>query len=121
MFLSCDFTIISFTRERAFCSRITTRLARKPFFNVFSPSHDQAQLKELFISLKSFERGNSWSGVLKHKTKTTKTLYTRTNIIPVFSDSRAVSGFLVLFDDVTSHAPQPTVARPSPASWRRRS
>jgi len=102
MFLSCDFTIISFTPRTSLLFQDYHSLARKPFFNVFSPSLDQAQLKELFISLKSFERGNSWSGVLKHKTKTTKTLYTRTNIIPVFSDSRAVSGFLVLFDDVTS-------------------
>lgn len=73
----------------------------KPFFNVFRQSLELDEIKQLIAALKSVNQGYSWSGTLRHKTPTTKTLYTNTIFLPFFNAEHKVSGFLVHFFDIT--------------------
>lgn len=91
-----------------YCSPATAELFRnyytitkKPFFNIFHQTLEQDELKELVISLRSYERGFSWTGTLKHKKPTSTTMHTKTNILPFFAKDREIAGFLVFFVDIT--------------------
>ncbi len=77
------------------------RIQSKPFFNVFRQPLGTAELRILIMSLKSPERGFSWSGTLVHKNPNMRTLLTRTVINPFFAGSHAILGYLVHFEDVT--------------------
>ena len=77
-------------------------ISQKPFFNIFHQTLEQDEMRELIISLKSWERGFAWTGTLKHKTPKTKTMHTRTNFIPFFTSNGEIAGFQVFFVDVTS-------------------
>lgn len=77
------------------------RIQPKPFFNVFRQPLGTAELRILIMSLKSPERGFSWSGTLVHKNQNMRTLLTRTVINPFFAGSHAILGYLVHFEDVT--------------------
>jgi len=100
--LESDLTIrhISPATENLFKDYYT--ITHKPFFNIFPNSLDQNEIQDMIIALKSFERGYSWSGILKHRKQTAKTMLTRTSFIPFFSEEKAVSGFMVYFDDITN-------------------
>lgn len=74
----------------------------KPFFNVFQQCLDHDETQDLIVSLRTRDKGYSWSGTMKHKTSSTKTLYTSTTFIPFFDIAKKVSGFLVYFYDITA-------------------
>ncbi len=76
-------------------------IEKKPFFNVFRQSLELEEIRQLISSLKSLDQGYSWSGTLRHKTPTAKTLYTNTIFLPFFNADHVVSGFLVHFFDIT--------------------
>ncbi len=101
LFMCPDYTVVYYTACTAQLFNGYYSLAKKPFFNIFRQALDQDQLRELNTSLRSEESGYAWTGTLKHKNLHTKTMYTKTNIIPIFSEIREVSGFLVLFEDIT--------------------
>lgn len=101
LILENDLTIahISPTTENLFKDYYS--ITKKPFFNIFLNSLEQTEIQEMIVSLKSFERGYSWSGQLKHRKPTAKTMITQTSFIPFFSPEKTVSGFLVYFTDIT--------------------
>ncbi len=74
----------------------------KPFFNVFQQCLDHDETQDLVVSLRTRDKGYSWSGTMRHKTGSTKTLYTSTTFIPFFDAKKKVSGFLVYFYDITA-------------------
>lgn len=74
----------------------------KPFFNVFQQCLDHDETQDLIVSLRTRDKGYSWSGTMRHKTPSTKTLYTSTTFIPLFDAAKRVSGFLVYFYDITA-------------------
>lgn len=74
---------------------------QKPFFNVFKQCLDHDETQDLIVSLRTRDKGYSWSGTMRHKTSSTKTLYTSTTFIPFFDLKKTVSGFLVYFYDIT--------------------
>lgn len=76
-------------------------IEKKPFFNIFGSTLEKSALDDLLTKLKSPNRGYSWSGVLRHKTRYRKTMYTKTNIFPLF-DNNALNGYWVMFEDVSS-------------------
>lgn len=76
-------------------------IENKPFFNIFNQPFRTNEIRELLISLKSFERGYAWSGTLSHKTPVTQTMMTRTTIHPFFCKNGDIAGFTVFFEDVT--------------------
>ena len=102
MILDNNMTIIYSTPTTAQLFKNYYTITRKPFFNIFHRTLEQDNLRSLIISLKSFESGYSWTGTLKHKTPTTRTLHTRTVIVPFFSHGQTIAGFQVLFEDITS-------------------
>ncbi len=75
---------------------------QKPFFNVFKQCLDHDETQDLIVSLRTRDKGYSWSGTMRHKTASTKTLYTSTTFLPFFDVNKAVSGFLVYFYDITA-------------------
>lgn len=77
------------------------RIQQKPFFNVFRQPLGTAELRILIMTLKSPDRGYSWSGTLLHKNPTLRTLLTRTVINPFFSANRTILGYIVHFENVT--------------------
>ena len=76
-------------------------IEKKPFFNIFGSTLEKYDLDDLLIKLKSPNRGHSWSGVLRHKTRYRKTMYTKTNIFPLF-DNNELSGYWVMFEDIST-------------------
>ncbi len=76
-------------------------ICAKPFFNVFHRSLEPDGIRDLHVSLNSFARGFTWTGTLRHKTPATRTLFTKTNILPIFSEDRSIRGFLAIFEDIT--------------------
>ncbi len=76
-------------------------IEKKPFFNIFGSTLEKSALDDLLTKLKSPNRGYSWSGVLRHKTRYRKTMYTKTNIFPLF-DNNALNGYWVMFEDISS-------------------
>ena len=76
-------------------------IEKKPFFNIFGSTLEKSALDDLLTKLKSPNRGYSWSGVLRHKTRYRKTMYTKTNIFPLF-DNNTLNGYWVMFEDVSS-------------------
>ncbi len=101
MILDKNLTIIYSTPKTALLFQNYYTICKKPFFNIFNKTLEQEEMMEFIISLKSFESGYSWTGTLKHKTQTTRTLHTRTTIIPFFSKDHLVEGFQVFFEDTT--------------------
>ena len=99
--LDTDLTIIHSTPKATFLFKRYYTIERKPFFNVFHQTLSQDDMKNLIISLRSYERGYSWTGTLLHKTPTTKTLHTRTTFVPFFADARKIAGYQVFFEDIT--------------------
>jgi HD-GYP domain-containing protein (c-di-GMP phosphodiesterase class II) len=102
LILDQDLAIVYFTPRAEILFKGYYTLALKPFFNIFNQTLAIDDLKDLVISLKSYEKGFSWTGTLKHKTPTTKTLHTRTTIVPFFTMDHSVAGFQVFFEDITS-------------------
>jgi len=102
LILDPDLCIKYFTPKVELMFHDYCRLETKPFFNIFNQALALDELKELVVALKSFEKGFSWTGVLKHKTPKTKTLHTRTTIVPFFSAERKIAGFQVFFEDITA-------------------
>jgi putative two-component system response regulator len=76
-------------------------ITRKPFFNIFRNTIEQNTMMNLIQSLRSQIEGFSWSGILKHKSQKTRTLHTRTNILPFFDQLHELAGFLVFFENIT--------------------
>ena len=68
-------------------------IEKKPFFNIFGSTLEKSALDDLLTKLKSPNRGYSWSGVLRHKTRYRKTMYTKNN---------ALNGYWVMFEDISS-------------------
>lgn len=77
------------------------QIQAKPFFNVFRQPLGTVELRILIMSLKSPERGFSWSGTLVHKIPNHRTLLTRTVINPFFAANHSILGYIVHFEDVT--------------------
>jgi len=102
MIMDTDLSIIYFTPKIQLLFENYYSICKKPFFNIFHQAIELDEMKDLLISLKSYEKGYSWSGILRHKTPKTKTLQTRTTIIPFFSSEKNVSGFQVYFEDITA-------------------
>ena len=84
LILDPDLCIKYFTPKVELMFHDYCSIETKPFFNIFNQALALDELKDLVVALKSFEKGYSWSGVLKHKTPKTKTLHTRTTIVPFF-------------------------------------
>jgi len=76
-------------------------IEKKPFFNIFGSTLEKSALDDLLAKLKSPNRGYSWSGVLRHKTRYRKTMYTKTNIFPLF-DNNTLNGYWVMFEDISN-------------------
>lgn len=76
-------------------------IEKKPFFNIFGSTLEKAALDDLLKKLKSSTRGYSWSGILKHKTRYRKTMYTKTNIFPLFENNK-LNGYWVMFEDISN-------------------
>jgi len=76
-------------------------IEQKPFFNIFGSTLEKSTLDDLLAKLRNPNRGYSWSGVLKHKTRYRKTMYTKTNIFPLF-DNNALNGYWVMFEDISN-------------------
>nr|WP_255804250.1 HD-GYP domain-containing protein [Treponema denticola] len=76
-------------------------IEKKPFFNIFGSTLEKSALDDLLKKLKSPNRGYSWSGILRHKTRYRKTMYTKTNIFPLF-DNNTLNGYWVMFEDISS-------------------
>ncbi|UTY33594.1 HD-GYP domain-containing protein [Treponema putidum] len=76
-------------------------IEHKPFFNIFGSTLEKFTLDDLLAKLRSPKRGYSWSGVLKHKTRYRKTMYTKTNIFPLF-DNNELNGYWVMFEDISN-------------------
>lgn len=102
LILDPDLCIKYFTPKVEFMFKNYYTIQQKPFFNIFNQALALDELKELVVSLKSFEKGFSWTGVLKHKTPKAKTLHTRTTIVPFFSADRSIAGFQVFFEDISA-------------------
>lgn len=75
-------------------------IENKSFFNVFCKSVEKADLDTMLKHLKDPEKGFSWAGILLYKTKYYKTMYTKTNIFPLFEDGN-LNGYWVMFEDIT--------------------
>lgn len=102
LILDPDLCIKYFTPKIELMFKDYYAIQPKPFFNIFNQALALEELKELVVALKSFEKGFSWTGVLKHKTPKAKTLHTRTTIVPFFSADRRVAGFQVFFEDISA-------------------
>ena len=76
-------------------------IEKKPFFNIFGNTLEKSTLDDLLGKLKSPKRGYSWSGILKHKTRYRKTMYTKTNIFPLFENNK-LNGYWVMFEDISN-------------------
>ena len=76
-------------------------IEKKPFFNIFGNTLEKSTLDDLLGKLKSPKRGYSWSGILKHKTRYRKTMYTKTNIFPFFENNK-LNGYWVMFEDISN-------------------
>lgn len=101
MILDSNLTIMYATTQTSSLFQDFYTICRKPFFNIFNQKWEQEEMKDFILSLKSPERGYSWSGILKHKTPKTRTLYTRTNIIPFFTQDHEIAGFQVIFENIS--------------------
>ena len=77
-------------------------ITERPFFNIFLHTLDSHEMQDFLVAIKSFDRGFSWSGNLRHKTPTTKTLYTHIIMSPLFSSNSVVSGYQIYFEDISS-------------------
>jgi putative two-component system response regulator len=102
LILDPDLCIKYFTPKVELLFHDYYRIEAKPFFNIFNQALALDELKELVVALKSFEKGFSWTGVLKHKTPKRKTLHTRTTIVPFFISGQKIAGFQVFFEDITA-------------------
>lgn len=82
-------------------------ITERPFFNIFLHALEAHEMQEFLVSIKSFDRGFSWTGTMRHKTPTTKTLYTHTILSPLFSSNSSIAGYQVFFEDISlSHFKQ---------------
>lgn len=102
LFMMPDYTIVYYTRKAVTLFEGYYKLGKMPFFNIFARSLDQDQLRDLYASLRSQDQGFTWTGTLRHKTKNTKTMFTKTNILPLFDTHRQIAGYLALFEDITN-------------------
>lgn len=99
--LSPELSIIYYSQATEILFDSFYRLTQKPFFNIFLNALDQQEIQDLILALRSFERGYSWTGILKHKKQMAKTLLTRTKFVPFFDEKKGVAGFLVYFENIT--------------------
>jgi putative two-component system response regulator len=99
--LDSNLIVIHHTRKIDQLFRDYYVFGSKPFFNIFYPALDQKDINELRVSLKNIECGYSWTGTLRHKTPSTRTMFTKTNIIPIFCADRSIAGYSVIFEDIT--------------------
>ncbi len=77
------------------------KIENKPFFNVFGNSLEKNELANFLSSLRDIKSGFSWSGILAHKRRLERTLYTKTSVFPLFEKGE-VGGYWVIFEDVTN-------------------
>ena len=79
-------------------------LEKKPFFNIVGRIFTQAEIKNFFHCIRSKEKGFSWIGNMIHKKRTTRTLYTRVRIHPIFdkTDQKTLIGYWMIFEDTTA-------------------
>lgn len=101
MILDRNFVVVYSSPKTELLFKDYYKIAKKPFFNIFNQPFRTNEIRELLISLKSWERGYSWSGTLMHKTQTTRTMITRTSINPFFTNGTEIAGFILFFEDVT--------------------
>ncbi len=101
LILDTDLTIVHSTPKASLMFKHYYTIEPKPFFNVFHQTLGQDDMKNLIISLRSYERGYSWTGTLLHKTPITKTMHTRTTFVPFFATERKIAGYQVFFEDIT--------------------
>lgn len=101
MILDNNLTILYCAPQTALLFQDYYTISKKPFFNIFNQKLEQEEMKNFIVSLRSFESGYSWTGTLKHKTPKTKTLYTRTSIVPFFDQSHTPVGYQVVFENIT--------------------
>lgn len=100
LFLNKDFFILHSTPALHKLFDGYYEIENKPFFNVFKNMLTKTELETFFKNLKSPESGFSWVGILMHKTKYKKILYTKINVFPLF-ENNIVSGYWVVFEDIT--------------------
>lgn len=101
MILDKNLTIIYSTPKTAELFQDYYKISNKPFFNIFYNTLEQNEMMKFILAIKSVESGFSWTGTLKHKTPKTRTLHTRTNLVPFFSVNHAIAGFQVFFENTT--------------------
>lgn len=76
-------------------------IEKKPFFNVFGNILRGQELTAFLHHIHSPDHGFSWSGFLTHTVRTKKNLYTHMNVTALFDPERQLSGYLIIFEDVT--------------------
>lgn len=101
LILDTDLTIVHSTPKASLMFRNYYTISDKPFFNVFHQTLGQDEMRDLVISLRSYERGYAWTGTLLHKTAKTKTMHTRTTFVPFFAAAKKIAGYQVFFEDIT--------------------
>jgi len=102
LFMMPDYSIVYYSRKAVTLFEGYYKLRKMSFFNIFSCSLDQDQLRELYASLRSPGQGFTWTGTLRHKSTNTKTMFTKTNILPLFDIHKNIAGYLALFEDITN-------------------
>lgn len=102
LLLDTNLSIIFFTPKTAMLFKDYYVIELRSFFSIFHDSFEANDVRNLLSALKSYEKGYSWTGTLKHKTPKAKTLQTRTTIIPFFSIEKKIAGFQVYFENITA-------------------
>jgi len=71
------------------------------FFDIFAKSLGAQSVREIRESVLNGIRGYSWKGTISTKARETGTIQTRVYLFPAKPLTKPVSGFIILFDDVT--------------------
>ena len=95
---------IEFANEA--CHRLFTgyyRLSGSLFSDAFGKALGAGVLHELYESVHSLEKGFSWKGLIRSKTRGAGTVLTKAYLFPLYSvSSRSPSYHIAFFDDVTT-------------------
>ncbi|OHE71622.1 MAG: phosphohydrolase [Treponema sp. RIFOXYC1_FULL_61_9] len=95
---------IEFANEA--CERLFTdyyRLSGNLFSDAFGKALGAGVLHELYGSVHSREKGYSWKGLIRSKTRGSGTVLTKAYLFPLYSvGSRSPSNYIAFFDDVTT-------------------
>ncbi len=77
-------------------------LESKPLFNIFGAIFNTEEIKSFLQSIRSKEKGYTWSNIITHKSRIEKTLKTDTLILPFFTEKHTQPrGYWMIFKDVT--------------------